>query len=200
MEPVHRRTGQLRESGIKLKIRPVTITSWDKWKARHPETKVLSLRTGHNRDYGSGVVYRDYFASPELMFPTIVGDETQVRRKDYVFGIRDVGAARAWPVEAFAEQKVINDTVGTRNVVLIGDALTRTVRAFDRGDRTFEAAKTDSDLVGPDGTWKITEDALVGPGGTRLARVPGHISYWFAWDGYLGVNSTLFDVSGKTGQ
>jgi hypothetical protein len=26
----------------------------------------------------------------------------------------------------------------------------------------------------------------------RLARVPGHIAYWFAWDGYLGVESALY--------
>ncbi len=86
-------SGPLRDSGIELKIRPVVITSWANWKARHPDTKVLSLNTGHRRDYGSGVVYREYFASPELMFPTIVRDEKLLKRKDYVFGIRDVGAA-----------------------------------------------------------------------------------------------------------
>ena len=28
----------------------------------------------------------------------------------------------------------------------------------------------------------------------RLARVPGHISYWFAWDSYLGVESELYQA------
>ncbi|MGI9464764.1 MAG: DUF3179 domain-containing protein, partial [Aestuariivirgaceae bacterium] len=188
-EPV---SGPLKDSGIKLKIRPVTITSWGKWKASHPDTRVLSLDTGHRRNYGSGVVYQDYFASPELMFPTIVRNEDTVKRKDYVFGIRDVGAAKAWPIEAFNGRTVINDAVGNRNVVLIGDALTRTVRAYERKELAFKESQKPGQIVGPDGDWSITESALVGPGGARLARVPGHVSYWFAWDGYLGLDSELY--------
>lgn len=188
-EPV---SGALKDAGIKLKIRPVVITTWKKWEARHPKTRVLSLDTGHSRNYGSNVVYRDYFASPRLMFPTIVRDETQVKRKDYVFGIRDVGAAKAWPVTAFVREPVINDSVGAKPIVLIGDAKTRTVRAYDRGEITFAAAGGADRLSGPGGNWKVTEDALVGPGGEKLNRVPGHISYWFAWDGYLGVESDLY--------
>ncbi len=187
-EPV---AGPLVDEGIKLKILPVTITSWGKWKAQNPETKVLSLETGHSRDYGSGVVYKDYFASPSLMFPTTVRDESVLKRKDYVFGIREFGAAKAWALRAFKEEPVINDTVGQTNVVLLGDADTRTVRAYQRKDQTFAQDETGR-LSGPGGTWTVSENFLTGPAGERLARVPGHISYWFAWDGYLGVKSELY--------
>ena len=185
-------SGPLVDSGIELKIRPVAISSWRRWKERHPGTKVLSLETGHNRDYGSGVVYKAYFASPDLMVPALVRNEENVQRKDYVFGIRDVAAAKAWPVTAFAAKPVINDAVGGRNVVLIGDAATRTVRAYDRKDHEFEKTDSPDRLAGPGGEWTLTEDALVGPGGEQLARLPGHVSYWFAWDGYLGVRSELY--------
>ena len=74
--------GPLVDSGIELKIRPVAITSWAKWRLRHPDSRVLSLETGHRRNYGSGVIYRDYFASPDLMFPASV-DQTLFRQKDY---------------------------------------------------------------------------------------------------------------------
>jgi hypothetical protein len=30
-----------------------------------------------------------------------------------------------------------------------------------------------------------------------LARVPEHISYWFAWGGYLGVGSDLYKPADK---
>ncbi len=189
-EPV---SGPLVDSGIKLKIRPVAITSWARWKKQNPDTRVLSLDTGHRRDYGSGVVYKAYFASPDLMFPAVVAREDDVRRKDYVFGIRDVGAAKAWPLAAFAGGRVINDAVGNREVVLIGDAATRTVRAYDRGGRSFEKSARADALSGPDGLWTISEDSLTGPDGSKLARVAGHIAYWFAWDGYLGVKSDLYD-------
>ena len=185
--------GPLVDSGIELKIRPVAITSWASWRKRHPESRVLSLETGHRRDYGSGVVYRDYFARPDLMFPTGV-DETLFRQKDYVFGIRDVAASKAWPIEAFTGGAVINDRVGQRQVVLVGDAATRTVRAYDRGGRSFEAAEDASQLKSGSGYWQIGEEALTGPDGTKLPRVPGHIAYWFAWNGYLGAESEVYSA------
>jgi len=183
--------GPLVDSGITLEIRPVVIVPWTRWRAAHPQSRVLALDTGHRRDYGSGVVYAEYFASPDLMFPTRA-DESRLRRKDYVFGIRDVGAAKAWPIEAFAGGAVINDAVGNRTVVLIGNAETRSVRAYERGGRSFEAGAEEHRLRGPGGLWQVTEEALLGPGGTRLTRVPGHLAYWFAWDGYLGVQSELY--------
>ena len=187
-EPV---VGPLVGSGIKLKIRPVTITSWGRWRALKPGTRVLSLETGHSRDYGSGAVYRDYFASPKLMFPALV-DQTRLKQKDYVFGIRSFGAAKAWPVAAFGAGRVINDRVGQQEVVLVGDARTRSVRAYASDGRRFEASVDRGRLSGPGGLWRLEEEALVGPDGSRLPRVPGHIAYWFAWDGYLGVRSELF--------
>ncbi len=188
-EPV---TGKLVDSGIKLKIRPVTITSWKSWRERHADTKVLSLDTGFKRDYGSGVVYEDYFASPDLMFPTFVRDESKLKRKDYVFGIRELDVARAWPVDAFAKTHVINDTFNGRNIVLIGDAMTRTVRAYERGELSFAEGKTASELLSGNAVWSIDEDALSGADGTKLPRLSGHVAYCFAWDGYLGAQSSLY--------
>lgn len=188
-EPV---AGKLVDENIKLKIRPVTITSWEAWRKQHPDTKVLSLDTGHFRDYGSGVVYNEYFSSPNLMFPTLVRDESDVTRKEFVFGIREFGAAKAWPVKAFRDKKIINDTMGGKNIVLVGDADTRTVRAYQRDDQTFNAGSVDGVIKSEAGDWKLSEDFLIGPNGEKLARVAGHVAYWFAWDGYLGVESELY--------
>jgi len=125
------------------------------------------------------------------MFPTIT-DQTRLLQKDYVYGIRVAGGSKAWPLKAFAAEPVINDQVGFSNVVLIGDAQTRTVRAYDRGDFSFSGNGTN--LNGPGGIWETTEDALIGPNGQHLPRVPGHVSYWFAWDGYLGAGSELYEA------
>ncbi len=187
-EPV---VGPLAFSGIKLKVRPVAITSWGKWKAENPATKVLSLKTGHNRDYGEGVVYESYFGSPDLMFPAIVGDESIVKKKDYVFGMREVGVQKAWPLSAFNKEPVINDKLGEINIVLIGDEATRTVRAYERKELSFQYA-ADGKVAGPGGAWTLSEDALEGPAGEKLSRLPGHIAYWFAWNNYFGVQSELY--------
>ncbi|MEM1314423.1 MAG: DUF3179 domain-containing protein [Pseudomonadota bacterium] len=180
-EPV---SGELRGSGIVLKQRPVVIAPWGDWRARNPGTQVLSLNTGWDRDYGSGVVYQEYFASPELMFPARV-DQSRLRQKDYVYAIRTFGAAKAWALELFDGPTVVNDVIGDTPIVLIGDAAGRTVRAYERGGREFELG-SDGALVADGGTWSVDEAALASPDGESLPRVPGHIAYWFAWNNYLG--------------
>ncbi len=183
--------GPLVDSGITLKQRPVVITTWDSWKTSHPGTRVLSLNTGHRRNYGSGVVYRDYFASSELMFPALV-DQSKHRQKDYVFAVRQFGAARAWPLDAFKRTPVINDAIAGRPLVLIGDPAERSVRAYERKSHKFSASGRGlRDAKGAD--WTVTEEAIVGADGTRLPRVAGHVSYWFAWDNYMGDAASVYD-------
>ena len=70
---------------------------------------------------------------------------------------------------------------------------TWTRRAYERGDRSFMKAARPGELQdGEGGTWRVTEAALEGPDGARLPRVAGRLSYWFAWDGYWGIDSTLY--------
>ena len=183
-------TGKLANSGIELQQRPVVIARWDDWRTANPATKVLALETGYRRDYGSGVVYNEYFASDDLMFPA-VADQSRQQQKDYVFGIRRFGGAKAWPLTAFKKNPVINDSVADFPVVLLGDADSRSARAYERGSLSFEmkAARLTSD----DGAiWQAQEEALIAQDGRRLERVAGHVAYWFAWDGYLGDGAELY--------
>ena len=76
--------------------------------------------------------------------------------------------------------------------MLIGDAKTRTVRAYERGALRFSG--TTKSGTSADGVpWLITKDALVASDGRELPRVAGHIAYWFAWNGYMGLDSELYD-------
>ncbi|MEM7444080.1 MAG: DUF3179 domain-containing protein [Pseudomonadota bacterium] len=187
--------GPLTGSGIELDIRPVAITSWESWQDQHPDTRVLSLETGFRRDYRPGAAYGDYFASPELMFPAALRDEA-LEQKEFVFGIRAPGGAKAWPLGAFAGGTVINDRVGLIDVVLIGDEATRTVRAYRRGEFEFAAEDGDlSRLIGDGTSWTVTEEALVADDGRTLPREPGHVAFWFAWAGYLR-DAELYEPSG----
>jgi Protein of unknown function (DUF3179) len=183
-------TGKLASSGIELVQRPVVIARWDDWNSANPGTQVLALETGYRRDYGSGVVYQDYFASKDLMFPA-VADQTRQKQKAYVFGIRRFGGAKAWPLTAFRKKPVINDAVAGFPVVLLGDADSRSARAYERGALTF--AMKSGKLRSDDGmVWQIAEDALTAADGRNLARVAGSVAYWFAWDGYLGDGAELY--------
>ena len=180
-EPV---VGELTESGIVLQVLPVVITSWKDWLGAHPDTTVLSLDTGFDRDYRPGRPYGRYFASPELMFPVVVRDR-RLDPKDRIYVLRDGENRMAWALSLFAGGAVVQDRVGPRNVVLIGNAEFETVRAYDSGGRNFQLVPDDPARVESDGAlWSISEDALTGPGDETLPRLPGHMAYWFAYQSY----------------
>jgi hypothetical protein len=59
-------------------------------------------------------------------------------------------------------------------------------RAYERGSHTFQRSSSADELVDERGrAWRVTEDHLVGPEGERLARLPGHLAYWFGWYAFL---------------
>jgi Protein of unknown function (DUF3179) len=182
--------GPLTGSGIELKTRPVVITGWAEWLRDNPDTRVIDVDTGYSRDYSPGAAYTEYFASPNLMFPTRV-DQSRLKQKDYVFALRAAPVEKAWPLKLFEGGAVINDTAGVLDLVLIGDAASRTVRAYRSDGLAFEKGDNPSGVTQGGEVWRVTEDALVGPDGRTLGRLPGHIAYWFAWDGYFGDEGEL---------
>ncbi len=182
--------GALTGSAITLNTRPVVITSWGEWKALHPNGKVLAQDTGFRRDYSPGRAYGQYFASSDLMFPTNV-DQSELKQKDYVFALRSSTIEKAWPLKLFEGGKVINDSAGILDLVLIGDAATRTVRAYRSERLKFAKSEKPGEVMQDGVIWRVTEDSLVGPDGKTLARLPGHIAYWFAWSGYFGKSGEL---------
>lgn len=175
--------GPLSNNNIELETLPLVTTTWADWLAQHPNTKVLALETGYDRDYTPGTAYGAYFISDELMFPAFLNDQS-LRSKERVFGLRISGANKAWPLKLFDSTKLINDQVGIISVVLIGDASTSTVRAYRSQKKQFKLTD-ENRLMLDDDEWMITETELIGPNEERLPRLPGHIAYWFAWSGYF---------------
>lgn len=103
-------------TGARLKVLPSTLTTWRKWLKQHPQTEVLSLETGHRRDYRQDP-YADYYESKSGMFSFFKpgpGEE----EKALVAGITLDGEARAYPLELLRREKTLSDTVaGTRLTV-----------------------------------------------------------------------------------
>ena len=198
-EPV---LGKLADGSIELKRLPVVVTRWQAWLERHPETQVLSLQTGHLRDYTPGNPYGGYFASPDTMFPA--GDPAKrLPDKARIFALYIDGQPHAYATADVVRERVVNDTVGDTAVVVIaggpdlkGVGIDRIrgpvvwdagaeVRAYERGDQTFEPAEGVEQVRDAQGRlWQITEDALVGPDGQTLDRLGGHLAYWFGWVSY----------------
>lgn len=67
----------------------------------------------------------------------------------------------------------------------VGDAGTRTVRAYQSRGHEFATGSSPTALVADGQSWRIEEGALVSTDGARLPRLAGHIAYWFAWQGFI---------------
>ncbi|MCA9010575.1 MAG: DUF3179 domain-containing protein [Planctomycetaceae bacterium] len=82
-----------------LKTLPVELTTWTDWKERYPASEVLSLDTGHRRDYSSSP-YSSYFTTPQLMFP-VNHEDNRLPRKTRVLGIWSDKSQMAVPETLF---------------------------------------------------------------------------------------------------
>jgi hypothetical protein len=179
-EPV---VGSLANSGIKLKVLPVVISPWEQWLHEHPETVVLDINTGYERDYTPGKPYGDYFARPDTMFPVSPRD-TRLPPKSYVFALRIGDHPKAYPMDVVGRKRVVNDAVGGMNLVILADSETRTARAYERRDYNFSAGKISQEIVEQQTgeIWQVQEEQLVNARtGEKLPRLGGHVSFWFGW-------------------
>jgi len=191
-------------AGREIRLRPLSsvVTRWRDWLARHPETTVLSLETGYDRPYRPGEPYAGYFASPATMFP-VERRRSELPEKERILGVERDGRAKAWPLATLLERRVVNDGVGDLSLVFVArgeriwveGSTARSgpfryeaggeVRAYRRGERVFREGEGRDDLLDDAGRrWSIEEDALLDGAGARLERVPGIVSYWFAWQAF----------------
>ena len=175
--------GPLAGKGIVLERGAVVTTTWDEWRRRHPETLVLSLETGHWRDYSEGAAYRDYFATDELMFTVPVLD-TRLKNKDEVFTVllaRHPEAPLAISAEFLAQTPVHHDAIEDTSLVVFTDP-SGANRAFASEDVTF--IRYDGDRSVEDGSgmlWTMDEHGLVADDGRMLPRIPAQRALWFGW-------------------
>ena len=95
--------------------------------ARHPDTTVLALETGvyapeqYENESDPRATYNDYFASPFTMFPVWERSDA-LTTKAIVLGLSQGGESRAYPVERLQSERVVNDTLGGIDVVVIASS------------------------------------------------------------------------------
>lgn len=116
-------TGKL--MGTRLQLLPSTQTTWGAWKKLHPDTLVLSTRTGYVRNYDRDP-YKGYATSRQIFFP--VGKmNRRYHPKEQVIGVEFEGLAKAYPFSELARVKSpFKDKVGKQTVWVTYDSKSRT--------------------------------------------------------------------------
>ena len=181
--------GELVGSGLRLTPHAVVTTTWGEWRRRHPDTTVLSLDTGHRRNYAEGAAYRTYFGSDDLMF-AVSRRDARLPNKEEVLVLRLPDPERPGELLPLAvtarfllRNRVFHRDFAGRNLAIVTSAQGAN-RVYDAGNVRFER-RTDGERVADDAgrVWRITEGALVreDAAGVRLERVPAQRAFWFGW-------------------
>jgi hypothetical protein len=195
-EPV---LGELANGDIRLALLPVVLTTWAEWQNEHPDTLVVDINTGYNRDYNPGAAYGGYFSDAGTMFPVWQRDDA-LAAKDQIYALNLNDTPKAYPLDLLVAEEVVNDTLAGEEIVLVsgneiyevsGNSLRAgpvlyeagaEVRAYARAGHIFSAGPSSGIVLDEGGNeWQVTEEALIGPESESLARINGHLAYWFGW-------------------
>jgi hypothetical protein len=173
---------------VKLTPNAAVTTTWGEWKATHPDTTVLSLDTGFERDYSEGAAYAAYFATDELMFG-VPETDSRLPNKAEVLALRfdTTSGTRALAISAdyLAQNRVFQTNFAGRDLVVVTspDGANRVYAASGYKFQSMDASGKLVDTEG--GTWVANEDLLVpdsDPTG-GLTRLPAFRAFWFGWFG-----------------
>lgn len=174
--------GPLVGQDIELKRSYLVTTTWGEWRRRHPETTVLSLDTGHERDYGEGVAYNQYFSTDELMFAISTSDD-RLKNKDEVLALiypEHSNDTMAIAADYLDGKPVYQNQLGDLQFVVLTDT-SGANRVYETSGVYITDYDRDSTATDNKGrSWKLTEDKLVSED-MVLARLPAHRAFWFGW-------------------
>lgn len=175
--------GPLINKGIELNSHAVVTTTWGEWKKRHPKTTVLSLNTGHRRNYSEGNAYKKYFATDKLMF-NVPQLNTRLKNKDEVLIVRADGYKNdplAISEKFLRKNKVYQDQIGKTKFVVVTDKSGGN-RVYESKDFKFKEKLGAIKVKDVNGViWEMEEGRLIASNGEILKRLPYHRIFWFAW-------------------
>ncbi len=182
--------------GKTLEKIPADVTTWFLWKAKYPDTLVMSSNTGFDRDYGYDP-YGGYEESSLIWYP-VKNKDNRSFAKDIVYGVSFGGDAKAYPKSNVTSAVVINDEVGTKKLLVLYDKELDSVKVFDRTLRGNELNfELDGNRILDKATksvWNADGVAVSGPlFSEKLRRVDATYGFWFVWAAFYP-NTELFAV------
>ncbi|MDN3516452.1 DUF3179 domain-containing protein [Aquisalimonas lutea] len=153
----------------------VVWTTWEQWRARYPETRVLSTDTGYMRNYrrdpyGSYNPPSGYYEPDSGPLFPLQNEDDRYPDKREIFGFRTQAGAVAVDGEHLAETGGVVIEHGGRYYLILHDAGLGTAWVF-RGDEAMDVPE--GVTYGRDGPRHEALDAL--------ESVNGFEAMWFAW-------------------
>ncbi len=126
------------ESGKKLEPITPLRTTFGRWKTLHPQTLVLSPKTGFQRNYGVSP-YEDYPLTPGIWFP-VANRSRALPEKELVLGLEVDGKFKAYPYSELRKAcPSIRDTFQGHTILIQYDRKSKTALATDEEGKPLNA-------------------------------------------------------------
>ncbi len=118
--------------GTQLTALPITHTSWRDWSTKHPETRVMSVDTGYNRDYNRNP-YAGYEKSRATYFEVSHTAPSNYHPKEIVAGLKSGEVFKAYPLIELDQQGKANfsDTLDNQQYDFVWDSANRSLSISD---------------------------------------------------------------------
>ena len=127
-------------TGQKLKLLATEHTTWAAWQKKHPDTKVLSTRTGYARNYARDP-YAGYGSSEQIYFP-VANTDKRLFPKAWVVGVVLEGHAKAYAFDRLAKEKrPVQDRLGGKAIVVHYDPEGETAYVEDAQGRLLPSVQ-----------------------------------------------------------
>lgn len=166
----------------------VIWTLWKHWKAKYPNTSVLSTDTAYARNYrrdpyGSYNPLRGYYTEQQPpLFPLMHAD-ARLKPKDIVIGARDEAGAIAFRKSTLREKKVIHGSIAGTHYTAFYEPDLDTAYVYKNPERKSFSYRQGR-IVNGGGQWQA--------GQVPLERINAFDAMWFAWAAFYP-KTALYD-------
>lgn len=187
-------------TGKELRMIPSQMISFERFVEAHPDGRVLSRETGFRRDYGHNP-YRGYEFGKGPIMPVKQTRDTGLRPMEKLVVLKDGKGYRAYPVSRLTRNRVFEDKVDGRHIVLFyspeglspvdaakmadsREAGTIGVFLAERDSKRLRFRRNKDQIEDRDtgSVWTITGAAASGPqAGAQLEPVEHGVYFTFAW-------------------
>lgn len=187
-------------TGTQLEFYPASMISWADFKKLYPAGSVLSRETGYARDYGRNPYYGyDDINQTPFLYSGDTPDRLPPMARVLTVDLNN--EAVAYPYDILSERRVINDSVGGEDVVILwaeGTASALDTNNISEGRDvgaavaysrnldgqtltfTFSAGKIIDDQTKSE--WNILGQVIAGElKGKQLTQVVSINHFWFSW-------------------
>jgi len=189
-----------RDGNNHLQTLPTVMTSLGRWQQLYPESKIWVRQTEWRDTFYLKLLARASVIdpqSPDLVYPLQHEVDTRLPLKSYVNGVQIGDDVKAYPLDLFRDQQVVEDALGGEHFVFFASTDADFVQLFSpklaggksatfrtSNDNSFEDIETGS-------IWDLKGECIEGKlRGQKLRAIPHYNKiFWFCWADFFPMTS-----------